>query len=293
MNDKELKVINWIRSGMDYNAGIELLISFNPKSCDPKSFFGKEKYQHDKVAYEICHSSGVADVLTWKPFIWRNGGTLRTTPTPPKYATPSRHQKNDKPKPFVVIPSNNSAVGEVVIIPEKDTIETKPLSEYPPIIRRVIVEYASLFQERSKTHLVMTEMPESNAATVVAKRAELFDLVKSLTDRIILLHDAKKNYDENGSLPDENELFPDENAVVVEPDISLLDEESLKKMKKNLQKSRSKDQSLLDSQSKYKAGSKVPMPSGPKRMKIEARIKATVKKIEEVETALLKYVIKD
>ena len=250
-----------------------------------------------KLAWEICKTSGDADLLNWKQFILDiKDGKYFDQEEEPSSRVQEKGQTDPNsgthnasgPKIFVLSSTQLPAV------PEEETIELNSLTEYPAVIRRIAHEYASLFQERSKLHAVMTELPESNADSVKAKRAELFDMIKSISYRINILHDAKKNFDETGVIPVEKELFPDETKEpVVEVDINQLDEESLKKMKKNLQNSKSKDQSLLDYQSKSQTDAKNPMPSGPKRTKIEARIKFTIKKIEEVETALVKYAVKN
>jgi hypothetical protein len=138
----------------------------------------------------------------------------------------------------------------------------------------------------------MTGMPESNAESVCAKRKELFDLIKSISARLEILYSAKKEFDEKGIIPQENEVFPIETEDA-EPDIASLDEAALKKQKKNLQSSNSKDQTILDYQSKECTEVKTPMPNGPKRVKIEMRISDRNKKIVEIETYLLKYAGKE
>jgi len=139
----------------------------------------------------------------------------------------------------------------------------------------------------------MTDMPESNAESVCTKRAELFDLIKSISARLEILYEAKKAFDEKGVIPEESEVFPPVEKEETEPDIASLDETELKKQKKNLQSSNSKDQTILDYQSKERTEVKTPMPNGPKRVKIEMRINDRNKKIEEIETLLLKYAGKE
>ena len=139
----------------------------------------------------------------------------------------------------------------------------------------------------------MTGMPESNAESVCAKRAELFDLIKSISARLEILHCAKKEYDEKGVIPEVDVVFPPEGNEQAEPDLASLDETSLKKQKKNLQSSNSKDQTILDYQSKERTEVKIPMPNGPKRSRIEMRISDRNKKIVEIDTLLLKYAGKE
>jgi hypothetical protein len=61
---------------------------------------------------------------------------------------------------------------------------------------------------------------------------------------------------------------------------------SLKRKKKNLQTANTKDNNLLLYQNKSKLDSKHPMPEGPKRTKIETRIKNRKLQINDIETQL-------
>ncbi|MCX6237437.1 MAG: hypothetical protein NTY07_07765 [Bacteroidia bacterium] len=53
MQDNQNKVIDWIRSGMDYNEGIGLLVELTRKQLYSDQFTGREKSMADKLAYEI------------------------------------------------------------------------------------------------------------------------------------------------------------------------------------------------------------------------------------------------
>jgi hypothetical protein len=72
-------------------------------------------------------------------------------------------------------------------------------------------------------------------------------------------------FDEKGLIPEVDAVFPPEGNEQAEPDLASLDEAALKKQKKNLQSSNSKDQTILDYQSKERTEVKIPMPNGPKR----------------------------
>jgi len=298
MNDNQLKVIGWIRSGMDYNAGLNLLIELTHKQTFFNLFSGKDKSLADKLAYEICKAAMLANHITWKDFIQKvkeeevieivgKSGELLTDFPDLKLPEIIPGEENK-----LKISEPDSA-NRNETIETAETLETKSLTEYPPVIRRIIHEYAALFQERSKLHAVMTDMPESNAESVCAKRAELFDLIKSISARLEILYSAKKEFDEKGIIPEECEVFPPVGKEETEPDIASLDETELKKQKKNLQSSNSKDQTILDYQSKERTEVKTPMPNGPKRLKIEMRINDRNKKIVEIETLLLKYAGKE
>ena len=64
--------------------------------------------------------------------------------------------------------------------------------------------------------------------------------------------------------------------------------QELKKLKKNLQTSNTKDQNFLEYQDISKADKPNPMPSGPKKLKLENRIKTRLAQIEQIDYKLLK-----
>jgi len=293
MRDNQTKVICWIKSGMDYTKGVDLLVEITRKQMFYNLFTGKDIALADKLAYEICKAALVADHVNWKDFIRKvQNGNFETANLTNDCQDVKMldHKPSNETNPKICVPDSETTTET---LETAETIETKPLSEYPTIIRRIIHEYAALFQERSKLHSVMVEMPESNAESVCAKRAELFDLIKSISARLEILYSAKREFDEKGIIPEESSVFPPVGKEEAEPDITSLDEATLKKQKKNLQSSNSKDQTILEYQSKERTEIKTPMPNGPKRAKIEMRIAERNKKIEEIETLLLKYAGKE
>ena len=282
MIDNRNKLIEWIHEGMDFNQGINLLEEFSGKPFFRSFFTGKEKTKSRKLSYEICKASGVAGLNNWEDFILRaQKGEISVKPTQSVPKVKEIVRPFDKMKNLPITEDN-----------EEEIARSLPLSSFPSVIRRIVYEYASLFQERSKLHTVMVELPESNAANVTAKRVELFDMITSISDRMTILYEAKKNYDAKRIIPDEKDIFPEDNVETEEEDFALLNEKELKSRKKNLQNSNSRDQSMLDYQSLSHGKEKKPMPSGPKRIKLELRMQVRAKKIEAVDMALLKYVNK-
>ena len=68
MNDNQLKVIGWIKSGMGFAKGVDLLVDLTRKQTFYNLFSGKDKSLPDKLAYEICKAELLADHITWKAF---------------------------------------------------------------------------------------------------------------------------------------------------------------------------------------------------------------------------------
>jgi hypothetical protein len=275
---------------MDYNQGLALLSETFGKNSIALQYAGRQKNYAGKVAYEIIKAAGLGDIRTWKDYIREVQNMQSIELVEPRFPD---FKKGDIPE--LIIPKQDHGInGFDPAIEALESTETKSIAEYPPVIRRVIHEYAELFQERSKLHAAMTEMPESNAEAVCNKRADIFGLIKSLSDRLETLYAVNSAYVSDGTLPDETELYPVSPAPeITQPTIEAgastlpADEESLKKQKKNLQSGNSKDQAILD----YQGGThdeKKPMPNGPKRIKIEMRMQERSKRIEEIDLLLLR-----
>jgi len=249
MQDNQLKAINWIKSGMEYASGVDLLVELTRKQKFYNLFTGKDKSLPDKLAYEICKAAVLANHVTWKAFIREvQSVNCRDAQRASGCESETVNQPTDFPdaKMPELIPNNankqiisephsvrmTETIETIVTTETTETIFSKPLAEYPPIIRRIIHEYAALFQERSKLHTVMVDMPESNAESVCAKRAELFDLIKSISARLEILYSAKREFDEKAIIPEESSVFPSVGKEEAEPNIFSLDEATLKKQKK-------------------------------------------------------------
>ncbi len=272
MEDVKLKVVAWIKSGMNYNDGVTLLIELTNKQSYSAMFMGREPTMKNKLPYEICKASQLADFTNWKVFIQKikNASPSATTqfisPQEKKLAQHySRSFDASKVELAVSIPNS---------LEELD--DSKNASAYPPVIQRVILETASLFQKRRALHLQMCQLPEINSTSVILLRADLFASIKSISERLKVLFDARQSFTEKNIIPDERELF--ESVAIFEKNlkskvqkldaIGTLDASDLKKMKKNLQTLNSKDQSVLDFQSPNHTGQKMPLPNGPKRSKL-------------------------
>lgn len=272
MTSDEIKqeVLQWIERGCDWDQGLALYATYGKNGLLLKNIRGKKNTMTGKLTYELCKSVG----LDYQKL---------------KSGIPVQEIQHPVVQRAVSVSASTSPVNvpnPVADFTEPETIEVERIEEYPALIRRVIAEYAEVFQERSKSHRILTEMPEGNSQALKTKRAQLFDIVKQLTDRLQLLYDVQQVYKNTGYVPTEDEIWPKEKdqAKPELPD----DVEQLKKMKKNQQSANTKDQSLLDYQSEKQGTVKRPMPNGPKRMKLENRIKARLKMIDEIEYKLLK-----
>ena len=265
IEENKQAVLDWIQSGCNYEQGAILYSQFGKNSFLRKDFPGRQHKHATKIIYELCKSVGL------------DYAQLQREKLIPKLV---------EMKPVKKLLSNASVPDFLVseLVEDVEDIEFKNITEYPPILRRVISEYAELFQERSKMHRILTEMPEGNSQALKTKRAEIFDIIKSLSARLEFLYAIRQQFEVNGEIPSEDEIWPapKEEAKTELPD----DPELLRKMKKNQQSANSKDQNMLDYQSQKKGEAEKPMPTGPKRLKLENRIKARLKFIQKIDLKL-------
>jgi hypothetical protein len=264
IEENKQAVLDWIQSGCNYEKGAMFYTQFGKNNFLKKDFPGKQHKHATKIIYELCKSVGLDYAQLQQDKV-----------------IPEVLEKNlvKKPEQKTIL---HSDIPEDKEIPE--VLDVKNIAEYPPILRRIIAEYAELFQERSKMHRIMTEMPEGNSQSLKTKRAEIFNIIKSLSVRQEFLYAIQKQYELNGEMLPEDEIWPTPKPEA-KPELPD-DPEQLRKMKKNQQSANSKDQNLLDYQSSIKSDTKKPMPAGPKRMRTENRMKARLKFIQEIDLKL-------
>jgi len=280
-NEKQQLVLQWIESGCDYLQGTMLYGQFGKNIFLKADFHGKQRKYATKIIYELCKSVGLDYAQLQKDNLIP---IIKESPIKKLLSTASKGQPSSEIEGSVsIVPINTTVSEPVEDMPESLTATN--ITEYPPIIRRIIAEYAETFQERSKTHRILTEMPQGNSQALKTKRAEIFDLVKSFTIRLEYLFKIRQQFEQNCELPLEDEVWPKPQEF---QETTLSDDtEELRKMKKNQQTANTKDQNMLDYQTMIKGDEKKPMPSGPKRTRIENRIKGRLKFIQEIDLKLV------
>ena len=272
-NEKQQLVLEWIESGCDYLQGTMLYGQFGKNIFLRTDFHSKQRKYATKIIYELCKSVGLDYAQLQKnnliPVI--------------QESSPMQKSLTEPVHKVVITPYPPADIPTLAEMPE--ALSATNIAEYPPIIRRIISEYAETFQERSKTHRILTEMPQGNSQALKTKRAEIFDLVKAFTIRLEYLFKIRQQFELNEEIPSEDEVWPKPKEL---PETTLSDDpEELRKMKKNQQTANTKDQNMLDFQSMVKGDEKKTMPSGPKRTRIENRIKGRLKFIQEIDLKLV------
>ncbi|MBK9358812.1 MAG: hypothetical protein IPN08_15750 [Bacteroidales bacterium] len=168
-----------------------------------------------------------------------------------------------------------------------DLPEEKGKNKIPEEVEQVIKEHSKLFNLRAQLHEQMASLPEDNEDETVKKRKNLSDSIEIMSARIDLLFAAKEAFYKEHKLPNLSVLFPEAPANPPAAEPLPEDPKELRKLKKNLQTNNTKDQNQLDYQDDKKAAKPNPMPSGPKRLKLETRIKDRHVQIEQIDYKLI------
>ena len=159
--------------------------------------------------------------------------------------------------------------------PEDDQQKTK---EIHPDVQRVMKEHTKLFQLRSQIAEKRLSLGSQNDDQTKKARKIYGETIQELSQRIELLYNARENYFKHNMMPDMQELFP--------VDFIDHDPEVLQKKRLNLMKSLNRDKTLLNF-GQYKRKKKPdPIPEGPERDKVIARINQREREIAEIDNIL-------
>lgn len=261
------EINNWLSGDRNYNTGIALLQRYGKNKILAAGLAkaGKERSEqnHKKLAYELGKLVGSNQLVV--------GSTVQSS-------KPNLQPVTRNPQPATRNPQPVTLSGVEALNPEL----------FPPVIRRIKYEYAEQYRNRDIQHKKMAAVPtENNAANNQARAAHLAE-VKVSSARMEELYTHLQAFETNGTLPDENLLWPKPKQPEQLPD----DAARLKLMKKNLQTANGKDRNLLEYQTERKGDKETPMPDGPKRKRIELRIKEREKQIAEIEDKLFELEIR-
>ena len=122
INNQVIEIRNWLNSDRNYNDGVFLYNKYGNNDSLKRIFPGREKFQAQKLAYELAKLAG----FSFSDFLKDQVIQEEVTPVSP--------QKNTT--------ENNEDTGL--------TGQTnRKMIEYPPLIRRVIHEMSRLYNDRS------------------------------------------------------------------------------------------------------------------------------------------------
>ena len=255
------KVNKWLEQGCDYNEGVSLLASFPNNKQLVKVISGRPHRYTDKLRYELLKCASANSEATSLETIKLAGST---------------HQPIN---PSTIQPFNNSTTQQL------NPSTHQPTKQLPLEVEHVIKLHADAYKTRAILHDAMAGLPSGNTKELVLKRKAHSDQIADCSLVIDIMFKAKEDYYTNGTIPDIKrltELYTKNNDVPVLPD----NIEDLKEMKKKVQSLISKDQFFLDYQQPNKGKNLNPMPKGPKRTKIELRLKNRLESLEAIEIKL-------
>jgi hypothetical protein len=175
-------------------------------------------------------------------------------------------------------------------LPKEDIVVKQETPDLPQVILRIKAELPILFNQRAELQKELIELGDGNEEETVEMAARLGEIIAVLATRHQLLHEAKELYfNSNGEIiPNEEELFPEGDPLGggEKPKVNVLesgDPVEIMKRRDNLISSLTKDRNLLQYQSKSaRDKDENPMPQGPERDKIEARIKEKEEEMEAI-----------
>lgn len=271
MNQNQIEVLQWWHGGRDYQQGVMLLSKYSKNKVLVHTLLkpGKERFGGmAKLEYELPKAVGLnRDKMPGLP-----EGLKKIS----NNEQPITNLQNQKP--HIETGTLNS---EQETLNFEPTILGNPLDQYPKIIRRIKYEYAEKYKQRSILHKQMREVAPDNSAENCKTRAGLLLAIKALSGEMDFLHEFINEYVKSGKLPKEVTVWPaakEEKPAELPADI-----EELKKLKKNLQTSNSKARNSILYQQKTKLEKERPMPTGPKRKRIEMRIAEREKEILRID----------
>lgn len=271
----QIEILKWWHSGRNYQHGVMLLARHsknkNKVLVNTLMLPGKEKsdYYVGKLHYELPKSVG----LNWKQMPKLEDKYLKEVK--------EKTQQAPSPNPSKERKEKVGAQEEKRVPLVSDT----PLDQYPVIIRKIKYQYSDLYKQRSVKHKAMREVAQDNQEGSVAKRATLLGQIKKISGEMDHLYRFIEEYEKNGTLPPEEIVWPPEPKMKSNelPD----DTTELRKLKKNLQSANTKDRNRLLYQQRTQLERERPMPKGPKRTKIEHRIKKREEEIERIDVKII------
>ncbi|HNX37481.1 MAG TPA: hypothetical protein PL124_05360 [Candidatus Cloacimonadota bacterium] len=260
------KIKTWLDSGQDYQEGLELLheVGIKKHKVFGKLSKGESKTRHEKLAYLLSKELGLREVPAPRKIVKKQPATKPVLEKPKKETEKSPEESGKEPE------SRYNLIG-------KD----EDINDYPGEIKGIIIEYSNLYKERSITQKELLESGNSNEAAIVTKRAEIVSKISSNSERMEELYKAFRDFKETGKIPGGKES--DENVEVKSI-------EELKRLKKNLQASivKDKNQLLYKTKTKPSSGKESPMPDGPRRFRLEKRVKQKEAEIERLDMEIAK-----
>ena len=283
MEERTVKLINWIRSGMNYLDGISLILEFSARKGFQHQFIGKENRMKDKLTYELCKAAKVANFSNWRNYIssYSDGNHIQQVDRSTKKEKAENHRCEVLKREELIsgLSRDEEEFNPAIIYGKRN-------DEYPVLIKRISFDLGNLYQQRSLLHTQMATMEQSNRKVIVKERVKLLDQIKMISDRFIFLYLTKQRYLKDRSLPEEREVYQENNELSAGKTSEISNPDDLKRQKKNLQTSNSKDQKKLEGL-KSNLNQDPGIKDANRFTVLETRIRERISQIEELDYKLV------
>ncbi len=252
MKPQKQDILNWLQNP-DYHKGMLLLQQIKPNI---------KVNTLRAIAAKLCFHFQIPFteqmIGTPMPPSHKDKGATKKTPSGVEKRTPSGSEKKT---------------------PSRSEKRTPSGAEVPDFIEKIIREHTMLVNLRSQMGDERHALGSKNDAATMKKRKMLSGSINQQSERIEMLYRAKEDYYEKGITPDMDMLFSSQ-KVEEKPDVNKKNNKTINA----LRASQARDQNMLDYQTVGKQPQPNPMPDGPKRRTIIARMKKRLKEIENLKT---------
>lgn len=277
IKNQQIEITNWLNSDRNYDDGVFLYQKYGKNPVLKRLFPGREKFQAEKLAYELGKLIGLGFNQTLESQEPDNkqvpdSGSDETTPNP------TNTQLTDKAETFA-----DKAKAAAETLGAMTAGDPVPAGNYPPVINRIIAEFSRLYNERGMLKKQENDTPDENTPENIETRRKIIEKIESISARMDILYAAKKAYLEKDIVPDEKELYPVPNQQAASDPT---DSGQLIIKRNNLRSSITRAKNQLEYQSQKKADKPNPMPDCPKRRELEVRIAEKEKELAEIEAKL-------
>lgn len=263
MEEIKKQIVAWFNSPQDYDQGMDLLRRISRKNRVIGKLLkrGETRASFEKLVYELNKIAGLKKIPVPKAKVEANLIRKTLPALKPERIQPQdlKTKKNTEKKTNTTLNLAGKIKGDMSLV-----------------MQRVVKENSTLCMQRGKKHSALVKLAEDNSDEAREKRVKLMDDIEAMTKRIEVLFVAWTEYNDKKAEPDPAALWPEESDENenenANSDLSI---EDMKREKKNLQSSITKDRNLLlyGTKAKPEDGKEKPMPEkSPKRIKLEKRI---------------------
>ena len=149
----------------------------------------------------------------------------------------------------------------------------------------------NLYRDREVLYKKLQSIPQNNKSVNVGARVVIAEKISHISERIDVLYQAQKYFEEHNGVPDESILNWDPVPLAGKPkviDHSKLSDIELKNRQANVRSNITKTKNIIAYQKPSKQEKANPMPEGPKRKKYEAKLTLLTNELAEIDKAIEK-----